>query len=175
MEYRVKIGEQVYPIDATPVDDMGRCMMALNGEAVPVVIKAVSLNHMHLEIQGKARNYFMARSEDGTWIWSDGRVCLAKDADKEQRRKSRSPGATAREITPPTPASVVRILVVPGEKVSKGQGIVVVSAMKMEMTLTAPYSGTVSAIHATVGAQVSPGEILAEIAPDPEGDVNERS
>jgi len=169
MQYRGKIGEQVYPIDATPVDDTGRCTMTLNGETVPVVVKAVSSNHVHLEIRGKAHNFFVARSDDGTWIWVAGRARLVKDADMEQRRKSRAPGVTAREITPPTPASVVRILVETGEKVVKGQGIVVVSAMKMEMTLSAPYSGTVSAVNTNVGAQVSPGEILAEIAPDVEG------
>jgi biotin carboxyl carrier protein len=173
MEYRVKIDEQVYAIDATPVDDAGRCTMAINGETVPVVVKAVSANHVHLEIRGKARNFFMARSGEGTWVWSAGRARLVKDADVEQRRKSRAPGATAREITPPTPASVVRILVEKGEKVAKGQGILVVSAMKMEMTLTAPYSGTVSSVNTTVGAQVSPGEILAEIAPDAKGEGNE--
>ena len=173
MEYRVRIDENVYPIDATPVDEAGRCTMALDGETVPVVVKALSANHVHLEIQGKARNFFVARSEDGTWIWIDGCARLVKDADLEQRRKSRAPGAAPREITPPTPASVVRVLVEVGERVTKGQGIVVVSAMKMEMTLTAPYSGTVSAVNTTVGAQVSPGEILAEIAPDAERDVNE--
>jgi 3-methylcrotonyl-CoA carboxylase alpha subunit len=68
---------------------------------------------------------------------------------------------------------VVRILVAAGDTVEKGQGVVVVSAMKMEMTLVAPYSGTVRAVNTQVGDQVSPGEILAEIEPDSEGDGNE--
>ena len=66
-----------------------------------------------------------------------------------------------------TPASVVRVLVEVGREVVKGQGLVVVSAMKMEMTLVAPYSGTVKAVNTLVGAQVSPGEILVEIEPFP--------
>jgi len=57
----------------------------------------------------------------------------------------------------------VRVLVEKGQEVVKGQGLVVVSAMKMEMTLAAPYSGTVRAVNTQVGAQVSPGEILVEI------------
>ncbi|MDQ7781435.1 MAG: biotin/lipoyl-containing protein [Desulfomonilaceae bacterium] len=173
MEYRVRIDEQVYPLVATSMDDKGRCTMGPAGEPEPVVIKVVSSNHVRLEIQGRARSIFAARSDDGTWIWCDGRARVVKDADLEERRKSRAPGATAREITPPTPASVVRILVETGDRVAKGQGIVTVSAMKMEMTLTAPYSGTVTAINTSIGAQVSPGEILAEIAPDDEGDGNE--
>jgi biotin carboxyl carrier protein len=48
-------------------------------------------------------------------------------------------------------------------EVVKGEALVVVSAMKMEMTLVAPYSGTVRAVNTQVGAQVSPGEILVEI------------
>jgi 3-methylcrotonyl-CoA carboxylase alpha subunit len=68
---------------------------------------------------------------------------------------------------------VVRVLTAVGDRVERGQGLVVVSAMKMEMTLKAPYSGTVRAVNTEVGAQVSPGEVLVEIEPDTEGETNE--
>ena len=61
------------------------------------------------------------------------------------------------------PAVVVRILIQKGEQVEKGQGLVVVSAMKMETTLCAPFAGEVTAIHTSVGEKVAPGEILVEI------------
>ena len=55
-----------------------------------------------------------------------------------------------------------------GDRVRKGQGLVVVSAMKMEMTLSAPYAGTVTLVSTEAGAKVSPGEILVEIEPEAE-------
>jgi len=61
------------------------------------------------------------------------------------------------------PSVVVRIMVSPGDLVRKGDGVVVVMAMKMESTLTAPYDGRVRNINAAVGDKVMPGQILVDI------------
>ena len=172
MEFRVAIDEHILPVEASPLDETGSGAIAVNGESVTVMVKAVSPHHVHVQAHGKAYHFFAARTEEGTWIWHDGCARFVKDADKMPRRKSKAPGTLPSEITPPTPATVMRVLVAKGDKVTKGQGIIVVSAMKMEMTLTAPYSGTVREIHTEVGTQVKPGEILAEIEPDG-GDRNE--
>jgi biotin carboxyl carrier protein len=58
---------------------------------------------------------------------------------------------------------VVRILAEVGQSVTKGTPLVVVSAMKMEITLSAPYDGVVTAVNSEEGAAVSPGEILVDI------------
>jgi len=61
------------------------------------------------------------------------------------------------------PAVVVRVLVREGEEVAKGQGLVVVTAMKMEATLKAPFDGLVKQINTTLQAKVMPGDRLVEI------------
>jgi len=58
---------------------------------------------------------------------------------------------------------VVRLLVREGETVAKGQGLVVVTAMKMETTLKAPFDGVVKQIKTTLQAKVMPGDQLVEI------------
>jgi 3-methylcrotonyl-CoA carboxylase alpha subunit len=52
------------------------------------------------------------------------------------------------------PGKVVAIHVKPGGVVVKGQPLVIVEAMKMEHTITAPADGVVSAVNASVGEQV---------------------
>jgi biotin carboxyl carrier protein len=173
MEYNVKIGPEIYQVDAAPLDDSGATEMVLEGKRRSVAVTAVTTNHLHLQVGSRTANLFVARASEGTWIWLDGRAKLVQDASAASRRKARGPGETPGEVTPPTPASVVRILVDVGREVSKGEALVVVSAMKMEMTLVAPYSGTVRAVNTEVGAQVSPGEILVEIDPFPEADKDE--
>ena len=118
-------------------------------------------------------NLFVARAPEGVWVWADGRSRFVRDADEEPRRKASAARSRPREVTPPTPAAVVKVLVEVGDVVVEGQPLVVVSAMKMEITLTAPYSGTVRGVNAAVGEQVSPGRILVEIEPHAEGDENE--
>jgi biotin carboxyl carrier protein len=61
------------------------------------------------------------------------------------------------------PSMVERILVVVGEMVEKGQSAIVVTAMKMEATLCAPYRGIVLKINVAEGDKVMPGQILIEI------------
>ena len=120
-----------------------------------------------------ALNLFLAETIDGTWFWVEGRARFVQNADQLQRRTSRRPGEIPGQVTPPTPATVMRILVEVGARVERGAPLVVVSAMKMEITLSAPYAGIVKAVNTQVAAQVSPGEILVEIEPEPEEQTNE--
>ena len=61
------------------------------------------------------------------------------------------------------PAVVVSVLVNAGDQVNQGDGVIVVAAMKMETTLTAPYDGKVIKINASEGDNVMPGDILVDI------------
>ncbi|MBI4965437.1 MAG: biotin/lipoyl-binding protein [Desulfomonile tiedjei] len=171
MDYRLRIGDQLYPVEAGPRDAEGRGEMTVDGRPCSVKVESVSSQHVRLSMCGKAANLYVVPDGQGAWIWHDGRARLVEDADKIEPRKSRGPGVAASEVTPPTPGSVVRVLVQQGQTVEKGQALVVISAMKMEMTLSAPYAGTVRAVNAQMGAQVAPGQILVEI--DPREEVEE--
>ena len=61
------------------------------------------------------------------------------------------------------PSVVISLLARTGDVVEKGQGLVVVSAMKMETTLYAPYGGKVVKINAGEGDKVMPNDILMDI------------
>ncbi len=71
--------------------------------------------------------------------------------------------ASSGVIHSPMPGRIVAVLVKTGDRVAKGQPLVILEAMKMEHTLTAPFQGTVTAISATEGNQVSEGVVLARI------------
>jgi geranyl-CoA carboxylase alpha subunit len=58
---------------------------------------------------------------------------------------------------------VVAVLVTPGERVSAGQPVMTLEAMKMEHVHAAPISGTISAIDVAEGEQVTTGRIVVEI------------
>jgi 3-methylcrotonyl-CoA carboxylase alpha subunit len=58
------------------------------------------------------------------------------------------------KLTAPMPGKVVAVRVTLGDKVKKGQPLVIVEAMKMEHTIAAPADGIVDAINANVGDQV---------------------
>jgi acetyl-CoA/propionyl-CoA carboxylase biotin carboxyl carrier protein len=65
------------------------------------------------------------------------------------------------------PGNVIAVQAESGIEVSEGDVVVVVEAMKMEHSLTAPVSGRVEVL-ASVGDQVSVDQILARLTPDEE-------
>jgi biotin carboxyl carrier protein len=72
-------------------------------------------------------------------------------------------GDGAAEIRTAMPGKVVRILLEPGAAVEKGDGVVVVEAMKMQNELKAPKAGSVKEIRVAEGSTVGAGEVLAVI------------
>ncbi|GAA3519240.1 biotin carboxylase N-terminal domain-containing protein [Aeromicrobium panaciterrae] len=63
----------------------------------------------------------------------------------------------------PMPAAVMSVAVTEGQHVTKGDIVVVLEAMKMQHTITAPYDGVVTELSARAGAQVESGAVLAII------------
>lgn len=67
------------------------------------------------------------------------------------------------EIKTAMPGKVVHVLVEVGAEVAKGDGIIVVEAMKMQNELRSPKDGVVKEIRGAEGATVNAGEVLAVI------------
>ena len=63
----------------------------------------------------------------------------------------------------PMPGSVLRVEVRPGDRVAKGQAVLVLEAMKMEHRIAAPAAGVVAELHVETGRQVEAGAVLAVI------------
>ncbi|MFD2190077.1 acetyl/propionyl/methylcrotonyl-CoA carboxylase subunit alpha [Pistricoccus aurantiacus] len=73
---------------------------------------------------------------------------------------------TAATLTAPMHGTVVALLVEPGTPVEKGMPLMVMEAMKMEHTLTAPADGQVESFHFAKGDTVGQGDVLLEFAAD---------
>ncbi|MDA3131049.1 pyruvate carboxylase [Aliibacillus thermotolerans] len=61
------------------------------------------------------------------------------------------------------PGTVIKKLVEKGEKVKKGDHLMITEAMKMETTVQAPFDGTVQAIHVNDGDAIETGDLLIEL------------
>ena len=69
-------------------------------------------------------------------------------------------------VTTAMPGTIVAVKVKVGDKVTAGDGVLVIEAMKMENEIQASKTGTVVAVHVTKGDSVTPDESLLEIQPE---------
>ncbi|MNE46317.1 Acetyl-/propionyl-coenzyme A carboxylase alpha chain [compost metagenome] len=66
------------------------------------------------------------------------------------------------------PGKVIAIEVEEGQRVSRGQKLLTLEAMKMEHGMTAPFDGRVVDLVAVAGEQVAEGAVLVRIEADPD-------
>lgn len=72
-------------------------------------------------------------------------------------------GASGNAISAPMQATVVKIPVEDGQQIEQGELVAVLEAMKMEQSIYAPHSGTVSEIDAPLGQTVPNGHVLMQV------------
>jgi propionyl-CoA carboxylase alpha chain len=120
-------------------------------------------NRVVLEDQGVARSFTIATYDDAIHVDGPGTgVALApvsRFPDPAETQKS--PGS----LLAPMPGTVVRVAVPEGARVSAGQPLLWLEAMKMEHLVAAPTDGLLAKLHVTPGQQVSVGTILAVVEP----------
>src|SRR5262249_1208484 len=107
---------------------------------------------------------YVAGSPQDQWAFWNGRIFHHRPTQptaKLQRPRSRS--AAGHSLTAPMPSTVTKILVSAGDAVRKGDTIVVLEAMKMELPVRAPADATVKAVHYREGDLVPPDATLVEL------------
>jgi geranyl-CoA carboxylase alpha subunit len=75
-------------------------------------------------------------------------------------------GAGSGSVTAPMHGNVLEVFVAEGERVTTGQALAVMEAMKMEHRLLAEVDGIVTAVYGSAGQQLSAGAVLMEIDAD---------
>jgi 3-methylcrotonyl-CoA carboxylase alpha subunit len=167
MKYNLEINGET---DALLVEqkDGGGMVITAAGKQRTVTACRIDAHRLVLNVDGAIRNVFLGGNDAAKQIVIDGVAYGVADADA--KAMAAATGGTdrekPREVTPPMPAVVVKVLVALGQDVQKGEGLVVVSAMKMETTLTAPFGGRVTGINAAEGDKVMPGDILVDLQPN---------
>ncbi|MFC8793417.1 acetyl/propionyl/methylcrotonyl-CoA carboxylase subunit alpha [Streptomyces cinereoruber] len=126
-------------------------------EGVRVV--AATPDRVSLETAGVVRHLDVTAYEDGTVHVGPHRL-TARPRFTDPREQT-APGS----LLAPMPGTVVRVAdgLAVGDEVTAGQPLLWLEAMKMEHRVTAPASGTLTALHAAPGRQVEVGALLAVV------------
>ncbi len=133
-------------------------------EGVRVVSAAP--DRVRLEAAGVVRDFEVSAYEDGTV--HVGPYRLTPRPRFTDPRERTLPGS----LLAPMPGTVVRLAdgLAVGDRVEAGQPLLWLEAMKMEHRVTAPASGTLTALHAAPGRQVEVGALLAVVQTEDQED-----
>lgn len=164
MEYKLKSNEDIITL-GVETDGDERFFAVIGDTRHEVVYRRVSDYQIHLTVDGRQTMAFVAETPEGKTVMVDGRTWLIEDAAAQQTRRRGARKEGPKQVSPPMPAVVTKLLVAEGDQVEKGQGVVVVSAMKMDTTLAAPFDGTVARINVAEGDKVTPKQVLVDIEP----------
>jgi acetyl-CoA carboxylase biotin carboxylase subunit len=67
------------------------------------------------------------------------------------------------EVYSPMPGKVIKLLVKAGDKVKKGEVLMIIEAMKMESSIVSPINGSVDKVNIAVNDRVAPGKVVIHL------------
>ncbi|MEU0483777.1 biotin/lipoyl-containing protein [Streptosporangium sp. NPDC006013] len=111
-----------------------------------------------------ARRYAVARDGDTVWLGRDGDAWAFTHrhlGDPGDRAGAGGPGDGL--VRSPMPGTVLVVKVAAGDRVTEGQPLLIVEAMKMEHTVTAPIDGVVAELRVRTGQAVGMDAVLAVV------------
>jgi acetyl-CoA carboxylase biotin carboxylase subunit len=76
-------------------------------------------------------------------------------------------GADVERIVAPMPGKIIQVYTQAGQVVRRGEPLVVLEAMKMEHTLSAPHDATIDTVDVALGDQIAEGAVLVRFAGEP--------
>jgi 3-methylcrotonyl-CoA carboxylase alpha subunit len=116
-----------------------------------------------VEHDGRNEIVYVAGSTADRWIFWNGQVFRAdlRAGEAEQERGPFKVRPTS--LTAPMPARVSKLLARAGSVVKKGETLVVLEAMKMELPVRAPADATVTAVHCREGELVDTDAVLMDL------------
>ena len=167
MKLKGEIGDKTYDIEVRR--DGKNVSAIINGEPYDAEISQPEPNVFLIKRGGRIFEAYVdpaARSDSPKTVSINGRDIEVKLIDPKRLRGTgagANHGDGLAEIRTAMPGKIVRILLEVGAAVEKGNGVLVVEAMKMQNELKAPKSGTVSEIRVSEGDTAAAGDVLAII------------
>ncbi len=166
MNYDVSVGDRTLSISVDAVRGGGWMVSVAGGEPRLVTGGAIGAAEWLLSSRGRTHRIAMIARDEGVVMQHQGHKLTVDVVDPRKAALEAAGTAEAGAVVTAMPGAVVRVLVSAGDRVSKGQALVVVEAMKMENEFRSPCDGTVEHIAVSAGDAVDSGALLIVVTPE---------
>ncbi len=160
MIYRYQAGNQVHEI-ALEREGAGY-QAAVDGQTLSVEVLDEQPGQINLRLSSKPVTIYFASENGERWLSLGG--CTYR-LEKPSRRSTGAPGEQSggQAVRSPMPAQVRAVSVSESDAVTKGQTLILLEAMKMEIRIKAPADGRVKRLLVSSGQAVEKDQLLVEI------------
>ena len=110
-------------------------------------------------VEVESKSYTVTVNEGGD---VNGIAAVGTSADSSN--SAAGPATGGEPVAAPLAGDGVKLLVKPGQKVSEGEGLVILEAMRMETSVRAPSDGTVVEVRVQAGDSCTVGDVLVTLA-----------
>ncbi len=138
------------------------------GGGEPLAVTPLAEGEYELSDGRRRVHVFVAGPSDAREVFVDGRMFRFEVSSAHQRH-AKSSVSRPDTMTAPMPGTVIKVLVQAGQAVRRGETLLKLEAMKMELPVRAPHDGVVTAVCCREGELVQGGVRLLDLA-DPDTD-----
>jgi biotin carboxyl carrier protein len=148
------------PIDLTSTGKSHR--LTIGEKTVEVEVLLAKDGRLDLLIDGNRVSAYVSSENARRWVTINGQT-LVLTKSSGMRRGGHSGHHAAGELTAPMPGQVRAVNVREGDAVTKGQTLLVLEAMKMEIRIHAPQDGIVKKLLVRQGETVEREQVLIDV------------
>ena len=163
MAFIAKLGEQSYTVE---IEENGRSVyrISVDGNEFLVDGKKTGRTNFSLIVDNRSFEIEVDNTDDEYRVLVDGRNYRIHLVDERRVRAGAAQSSLQLQgrqmVSVPMPGKIIAVLVAVGDAVEKGQGLVIVEAMKMENEVRSPISGEVKEIKVKPGDTVEGSALL---------------
>jgi acetyl/propionyl-CoA carboxylase alpha subunit len=159
VKFSFEQNSQAIPIELIP---SGKSYHAMIGDqALNVEILQATEGKLELLIDGKRVTAYVSSDNAKRWVTVNGQTVVLTKLSGAKRKSAGHDHAS--ELAAPMPGLVRAVNVHEGEAVTKGQTLLLLEAMKMEIRIQAPRDGKVMKLSVKQGQTVEREQVLIEI------------
>lgn len=160
MKISFEENSESFPVEAVPWGKGYR--LKIGDTTLEVEVLQSKDGKIDLSIDGKHITAYVTSENARRWVTVNGRTSVLTKSSTA-REGGHGGHHAAGELTAPMPGQVRAVHVSEGEGVTKGQTLLVLEAMKMEIRVHAPHDGVVKKLFIKQGQTVEREQILIEI------------
>ena len=157
--YTVTIEDRIYKVN------ISGDRSTVNGEEVKARMLPLNRNGLQVLRHGKqATEVFLSNQESDTYqmLMLGGRRIITQISSRVKKHLKGAEDCNASSLCAPMHGLVVDVPAHEGDTVEKGQTLVVLESMKMQMQLRSPRPGKISKVTVQPGSQVEKGALLVQ-------------